>query len=247
MLSKLFLLHIWIIFLVLFSVPLKAQTQQTFTGWSAAFFTYKINPKFSIHFDGQARSTDQLKEIQSFIIRPGLNYHIKNNMIATVGYAYIGNQRNISAINGWVSEHRIWEQFIINQKFTVLNRPSTLQHRFRLEQRFMGQPTVEQNELVTDRYDFAQRLRYFTRAIVPICETTSFTDGAFIALQNEIFAHIQNSPNSKIFDQNRAYLALGWRINPKFDVEAGYLNQYTLGKNNKTVNNIMQLAAYLRL
>ncbi|MEN5055849.1 hypothetical protein D3C87_1223630 [compost metagenome] len=247
MLSKLFLLQSCMIFLFIFSGPLKAQTQQTFTGWSAAFFTYKIDPRFSIHFDGQARSTDQLKDIQSFIIRPGLNYHIKNNMIATLGYAYIGNQRNISATHGWVPEHRIWEQFIINQKFTVLNRPSTLQHRFRLEQRFMGQPTVEQNELVTDRYDFAQRLRYFTRAIVPVSETTSFTDGAFIALQNEIFAHIQNAPNGKLFDQNRAYLALGWRVNPKFDIEAGYMNQYSLGRNNKTVNNIIQVAAYLRL
>ena len=43
MLSKLFLLQSCMIFLFIFSGPLKAQTQQTFTGWSAAFFTYKIN------------------------------------------------------------------------------------------------------------------------------------------------------------------------------------------------------------
>jgi len=169
--------------MMMFSTCVQAQTQNTFTGWGATFLTYKFDSKFSFHFDGQVRSTDEWKDMQSFIIRPGINYHINNNMIATVGYAYVGNRRNLMDINGWIPEQRIWEQFIVNQKFTLASRPITLQHRFRLEQRFMGQPQVEQNELVNDRYDFAQRLRYFARAIIPLVETTSFNDGTFIALQ----------------------------------------------------------------
>jgi hypothetical protein len=247
MISTLPLISLLSITMLVISTTVNAQTQNTFSGWSAAFFTYKLNDKFSIHFDGQARTTDELKDIQSFIIRPGLNYHIKENMIATVGYAYIGNYRSVMDIDGWVPEHRIWEQFIINQKFSLYNRSVTLQHRFRLEQRFMGQPIIDQNELITDSYDFAQRLRYFARSIVPLSGTTNFSKGAFVALQNEVFVNLENAPNDSFFDQNRTYLALGWRVNPKFDIEAGYMNQYILGKNNNTMNNIVQLAAYVRL
>ncbi|KIA99583.1 hypothetical protein OA93_05380 [Flavobacterium sp. KMS] len=247
MISRLPLISLISITILFLSTTVNAQTQNTFTGWSAVFFTYKLNDKFSLHFDGQARSTDELKNLQSYIIRPGLNYHIKDNMIATVGYAYIGNNRSVMDIDGWVPEHRIWEQFIFNQKFTLANRPVTLQHRFRLEQRFMGQATIEQNELVTDSYEFAQRLRYFARSIFPLSKTDNFTKGAFLALQNEVFLNVQNAPNDSFFDQNRAYLALGWRLSPKFDLEAGYMNQYVLGKSNNTVNNIVQVAAYVRL
>lgn len=247
MISRLSLIGLISIAILFFCTTVNAQTQHTFSGWNAAFFTYKLDNKFSIHFDGQLRSTDKLEDTQSFIMRAGLNYNIKNNLIATIGYAYIGNNRTVMDVDGWVPEHRIWEQFIINQQFAVSNRPITLQHRFRLEQRFMGQPTIDQNELVTDNYDFAQRLRYFTRSILPLSGTTNFTNGAFVALQNEVFVNVENAPNGKFFDQNRAYLAVGWRLSPKFDIEAGYMNQFILGKNNNTVNNIVQLAAYVRL
>lgn len=247
MIFRLPLISLLSLFFLLLSTIANAQTQNTFTGWGALFSSYKLNNKFSIHFDGQARSTDELKDLQSYIIRPGLNYHVKDNMIATVGYAYIGNYRSVMDVDGWIPEHRIWEQFIYNQKFTLSNRPVTLQHRFRLEQRFMGQPVIDQNELVTDNFEFAQRLRYFARSIFPLFQTTNFSNGAFVALQNEIFVNIQNAPNDSFFDQNRAYLALGWRLSPKFDIEAGYMNQYILGKNVNTVNNIVQVAAYVRL
>jgi hypothetical protein len=54
--------------------------------------------------------------------------------------------------------------------------------------------------------------------------------------------------NGKFFDQNRFYLALGYRVNPKFDLEAGYMNQYVSGSNdNISRAHILQLATYLRL
>jgi hypothetical protein len=168
-------------------------------------------------------------------------------MIITAGYAYVGHNREVSDIQGWIPEHRIWEQFIINQRFSVQGHATTLQHRFRLEQRFIGQGIVDGNELTTDGYDFAQRLRYFARGIFPLKKTETFTNGAFIALQDEIFANVQNAPNDKIFDQNRAYIAIGWRLSPKFDIEAGYMNQFVVGKNNNSVNNIIQMAGYIRL
>ncbi|MBN8428426.1 MAG: DUF2490 domain-containing protein [Xanthomonadales bacterium] len=54
--------------------------------------------------------------------------------------------------------------------------------------------------------------------------------------------------NGKFFDQNRLYLAMGYRLSTKADLEVGYMNQYINGKGTSFTNNhIVQLATYLRL
>ena len=238
------------LFLLLNVLSLTAQTRNDFTGWGAVFASYKLNDKFSIHFDGQVRSSDEWQKYQTFIVRPGINYHINSKSIATVGYALIENSRSISDVTGWIPEHRIWEQYIYNQSFSLSERRTSLQHRFRLEQRFAGTAQLENNSLVRDNFEFTMRLRYFTRMIVPLKKTNAFTSGAFIALQNEAFFNLINNDvvtNGKVFDQNRAYLAVGFRISPKFDIEAGYMNQYVIGRSLDVSNNVIQLAGYLRL
>ena len=72
----------------------------------------------------------------------------------------------------------------------------------------------------------------------------------FAALQEEVFLNFGNGDNTngKTFDQNRIYLAIGYRVNAEFDIEAGYMNQYTSGRNDSFTNNhIAQVAGYLRL
>jgi hypothetical protein len=108
---------------------------------------------------------------------------------------------------------------------------------------------VNGNELATDGFDFAQRLRYFVRAIYPLKKSTAFTKGSFISLQNELFLNIGNTDavNGKFFDQNRAYGSIGYRFSPVFDLEIGYMNQYISGRSSNISNNILQLAGYLRI
>jgi hypothetical protein len=242
-----------ILSLVLFIVSFSAisQTQSTFSGWGALFMSAKLNARFSLVFDGQVRSNNEWKEVQTFIARPGLQYklHQNKNMFATLGYGYIGNHRRISGVEGWGPEHRIWEQFILNQSFKPVGHALSLQHRFRLEQRFISKSVLQGNELEINGYDFAQRLRYFARAIYPLKKSNAFTKGSFISVQNELFLNIGNTDavNGKFFDQNRAYGSIGYRFSPAFDLEVGYMNQYISGRTSNISNNILQLAGYLRI
>ncbi len=227
-----------------------AQARRDFSGWGAVFASYTLNDRFSIHFDGQLRSTDNWEQSQNLLLRPGLNYHISSTTIATVGYAYIGSNRTVSGISGWIPEHRIWQQFIYNQKFGLSARSTTLQHRLRAEERFIGTPMIDGGELTINNFEFAMRLRYFVRMVMPLQKADSFARGAFVAFQDEAFFNLNNNSavtNGKVVDQNRAYVALGWRFSPKFDLEAGYMNQFVLGRNLDVSNSIIQLAAYLRL
>ncbi|HEX2629147.1 MAG TPA: DUF2490 domain-containing protein [Chitinophagaceae bacterium] len=238
------------ILLVLFIVSLQHTvfSQSQFSGWLASFNTFKTGKKTSIHFDAQLRSSDEFKQVQTLLLRPGINFHVRKNITLTAGYAFIANRYRLGGITDMAIEHRIWEQVLINQKIKKI----TLAHRFRMEQRFLPKLTIENGDLAADGHNvMLGRLRYFARGILPLTKTEgSFARGPFVALQNEVFVNIFNKDkvNGKFFDQNRAYLAMGYRLNPKADLEIGYLNQYVNGAGNAFTNNhVVQVAGYLRL
>ncbi len=222
------------------------QSQSNFNGWYGAFNTFKLNTKFSVHLDVQVRSTNQLKHFNTYFFRPGLNYHFRKNMIAAVGYGYFESRRILGGVSGYGPEHRIWEQLIINHSAWFV----PVQHRLRLEQRFIGNNQLVNGELINSGNRFANRIRYFNRNMIPFSGSKNFTKGMFGAIQNEVFINLGDKSvvNGKTFDQNRFYLATGYRFSPKFDIEAGYMNVYISGAGKAFSNNhIAQIATYLRL
>ena len=228
------------------SLFFNAAAQSQFTGWAALFTAFKTGKKTSIHADVQLRSTDEIKQVQTLLLRTGLNIHLSKKIIVTAGYAFIRNRRVISNVTGYATEHRIWEQLIYNHKLKNI----FITHRFRLEQRFISKSIVVNNELKNDGALYANRFRYFIRNVFPLKTEPSFKKGMFAALQNEVFVNPGNTSNvnGAFFDQNRLYLALGYRFHTKTDLETGYMNQYVNGRGNQFTNNhVIQLAAYLRL
>lgn len=217
-----------------------AQTVHQNSGWGAFFNSTKFNAKWGLALDIQVRTADDWGYyVRNTLFRPGITYYLNNKSNVTAGYMLATTNNKFSPIPNkqTLLEHRIWEQYIYNHKIGAV----FAMHRLRLEQRF-----IETNG--TDDI-FSQRFRYFFRLIQPLQKKQdTFTKGAFVALQNETFLNIQNKDqlNKSVFDQNRAYLALGYRFSKKFDIEAGYLNQVVKGINNTTLNNVAQLAIYTR-
>jgi uncharacterized protein DUF2490 len=220
------------------SLHISAQTTHENTGWFAWFSSFKLSERWRVHFDGQIRSADDWEYARTILLRPGIIYVLNVKNTLTLGYAYIAtNSRSANGAKTTLSENRIWEQYI---NTTKIGRTS-LQNRLRLEQRFIERTTENV---------FAQRLRYFARAMIPIAKPTeSFIKGFFGAMQNEIFLNVQNKDkiNNNLFDQNRVYIAVGYRFSAKIDVDAGYMNQFVKGATNDVSNNIIQLALYTRL
>lgn len=228
------------------ALTLSLSAQTNFTGWLASFNTFKTGKKTSIHTDVQLRSTDEIKQVQTLLIRSGLNVHLNKHITLTAGYAFIHNKRIISNIAGFVPEHRIWEQLLINHKLKNI----AVSHRFRAEQRFIGKAVVVNNDIGSDGSLYANRFRYFIRNVLPLKKEPVFKQGVFAALQNEVFLNFGDNSdvNNESFDQNRFYFAAGYRLNAAFDIEAGYMNQYINGRGKAFTNNhIIQLAGYLRL
>ena len=205
----------------------------------------KINQKIGLTFDLQLIGVDNLTYLKNILVRAGFSYYINKQNSIAAGYSQNQTFSQNDAIlfpggetfKNLLHEHQIWEQYIrthkINSVFAI--------HRFRLEQRF-----IEKNgaEVV-----FAQRFRYFLRLIKPLNKKQeTFKKGVFAALQNEVFINIQHKEelNGSLFDQNRVYFAAGYRFSPKFDIDAGYLNQIKHGAKNNTLNDVVQLVLYTR-
>ena len=260
------------------TLPTFAQTQ--FAGWVGTFQNYKVSKTFGFYFDAQFRSTDQVRQMQALLIRPGINLYLTPRLTGTVGYAFIPQQRFNTGVEGYLPEHRVWEQLMYthpvkigaghsvthsgDHSVTHHRAMATLAHRLRLEQRYLPKHHPEGDQLVRDGHREAHRLRYFFRGIIPLssqpdqaamagaapAKSAAFNKGFFAAVQNEIFFNLgdRSAVNGKLFDQNRAYLAAGYRLNKQFDMELGYMNQYISGAGaNSTNNHIVQLATYLRL
>ena len=225
-------------FFFLFGGSLSAQTLTQNSGWLMFVNSTKFTDKWGLALDMQLRSGDGWSEVRNTMFRPGLTYYLNGKNEVTLGYLLNSTfTKSDGLATSLLHEHRIWEQYIHKHKVSNIS----VSHRFRLEQRFIDKSDQEKI--------FAQRFRYFVRFIIPLEKgIKEFEKGMFLALQNELFFNIQhkNNMNGKVFDQNRAYVAGGYRVNKQFDIEAGYLNQAVKGLNNNTLNHVVQLALYTR-
>ncbi len=212
------------------ALPARAADQQQ-TGWAAWFNNWKFNEQIGLVSDLQLRSQDEWAGPRNLLVRPGVSWYVAPGHTLSAGYAYIGtfNRDARDAV-----EHRGWQQYLASYRLGALN----VSQRLRLEQRFIGRPGAP------DVY--ADRFRWFTRMQLPLSAAAPFVNGAFLALQNEAMVNLSHRDdlNGKVFDQNRAYVALGWRLNPTTDVEIGYLNQWLNGRDRDTVNHVVQVAVY---
>jgi hypothetical protein len=231
---------------VLIAMPTIAQENHS-TGWFMNANTIKLNSKWSLHAEAQLRSSNNWEHVSNVLFRGGINYHVKKNQIATAGFAYIPTRNVVGEKSGLLSEHRFWQQYVINQNV----KNTVVQHRLRLEERFVAKGALEDSEVITDERKYSTRLRYFIRAVIPFNHQQPFTKGMFLGLQEEVMTNITDNKNvnGHFFDQNRGYVALGYRVSKKLDFEVGYLNQYVQRAKStpNLMNHIAQLAVYTRL
>ncbi len=208
--------------------------------------TIKLSDKFLFQFDAQFRSSDQWKSKETVILRPVLSYMLNKDAALGLGYAAVSNWRTIEGVWDNINEKRLWQQLNINKRKGSM----AIQHRFRLEERWLPNITVEQNAFKENGHAFSSRLRYMTRVMGPFTTNTAFTKGLYWAAQNEFFLNLWggNVVNKKLFDQSRTYAGAGYRISSAVDAELGYMFAYIEGRGSAyTRNNIIQLSSFLRL
>ena len=203
----------------IFSYTCHAQ-DSNFGNWMMYFGSKKFQEKWNWHTEVQYRNYYAIGDLEQLLLRTGIGYDLApNNNNFLVGYGYILSQNYVGNSDEKVdvNEHRIFQQFITKQKFGR----TALQHRYRFEQRFVED-------------DFRLRFRYFL-GIHVYFNNTSLEDGTWhFSMYNEIFINTEDN----IFDRNRLYGGIGYKLNKMFRFEMGYMNQFLPEGNNRDQFNI---------
>lgn len=206
--------------------------------WLQTFNTISLNKKWSLHLEYQWRRTDGYKNWQQSLLRIGANYKLNDNVTAHLGYGWIETFSYGDypiASNGTFPEHRIYEQISFRQPVNKF----LFTHRFRIEQRWLGRVKAGAtgNREIED-WVFLHRFRYQFRTQYPLWAKGDRQ--VYTAAADELFIGAGKNLGTNIFDQNRIFLLLGYKLNKRVSLEAGYMNQ-TLQQGRRINNStIMQ-------
>lgn len=187
----------------LFAGSARAQTENTFQSWTAAFATVRTNSKDkpaspALWMDMQAR---RASGTTTAFVRPGVGYLFDPRFSVWAGYMFAP-----TFVDGGPTryENRAWEQFMAVFKW----QSGTLLLRTRAEQRF-----------VVDAGDVGHRFRQLVRwqhTLSPRWAAVLW-DEIFIAQNDTDFGQEAG------LDQNRAFLGPAWLPESGVRLEAGYL------------------------
>jgi hypothetical protein len=193
--------------------------------WLNQFHTINLNKNWSILAEYQWRRTEGLKSWQQSLLRGGLQYKFANGLSALVGYGWIetfpyGDYPPASPHP--FPEHRIYEQLSWSDNVGRV----MLNHRGRLEQRLLGvlNPAATDGREIT-RWNYLNRVRYQLKATVPLNHTKLEDKTVYAGAYDELFIGFGKNVNANIFDQNRFGVLLGYKLNKRFSLEAGYFHQ----------------------
>jgi hypothetical protein len=194
---------------IVFMLPFITFGQESnFGNWLIYFGNKQINAKWNWHHEVQYRNYDAIGDLEQLLLRTGLGYNLsENNNNILLGYGYILSENYNNDIDNKieVNEHRIYQQFITKHKLNHI----LLQHRFRLEQRFVEE-------------EFKLRVRYFFGLNLPISNKEMIDKTLYLSAYNEIFLNTKN----EVFDRNRLYGGIGYKLNDSIRFELGYMNQF---------------------
>lgn len=211
-----------------YSVCNAQQTENT--GWIFINHQQKLTPKFDLLFDAQLRSADHFDYLTTLLLRGGLSYNFNKKHSAALGYVYKGDwEHDDMGGIAYTLENRIFEQYLYQFKIHHIE----FNVRARLEQRFVKDEQV----------DFSQRARAYASMQLPLLTDSAFTRGWFLGLQNELFVNVQHKErvNHSFFDQNRPYVALGYRFSKKIDTQLGYLYWFQKEDTGDYKRNVIQV------
>ncbi len=211
-----------IIFLIFSLSSFSGFTQDSDLGnWLIYFGNKKIDNRLNWHHEVQYRNYNAIGDLEQLLLRTGLGYNLtENNNNLLFGYGFIQSENYITEEDKiGINEHRIYQQFITRQTIGKVK----VQHRYRFEQRWV------------EDTDVRLRFRYFLSLNIPLQGSDILENNWYLSMYNEIFI------NSKqlVFDRNRLYGGLGYKLNSTLKFEMGYMNQFLNGLNRDQLNMIM--------
>ena len=209
--------------------------------WYSYFGDHPVSKRWELHLEGQWRRHDLGLKWQQLLLRPAVNFELNPSVVLTAGYGFVDTFRYGDYPTAYrFPEHRLFEQVLLKHKIGKLD----LQHRYRLEQRFFGvrsDPAIDRID--SSRYE--NRFRHLTRVNIPLTADKKVYIGTF----DEFFINFGENVAANVFDQNRAYVALGLPVAKGTKIEIGYMLQIIQQRNGRVFeyNHTLQVNLFSNL
>lgn len=171
----------------------------------------------------QARRADFVQIWQQSLARVGIMVNFEKGISVMAGCAYTVTYPygEYPAGPNNLPEKRIFEQV----SWSNLRGRVKLDHRLRLEQRFLGQVDQASPDGKVIGWTYVNRIRYNLKISIPINKPKLGPKTWYFTTHDEIFIGFGKNVNQNVFDQNRLIASFGYQFNKMFQLEAGCINQ----------------------
>jgi len=202
------------------SSPARAQTaketnQQT-QFWTSVNTTSRLSDRWGAVLDVHMRRNNFIKDPSFYLLRFGAHYWLGKDLAVTLGYARNRVAPAQPDWGTWTHENRIYQQV---QYSNLLGR-IRIRHRVRNEQRW--QEKVE-NDVLTGRSRFSDRLRYLASANIPLSEKESMPS---LVVSDEVLLQFGSEIVLNTFDQNRLFVGIKQKLPKDWSFDLGYMLVY---------------------
>lgn len=201
----------------------QAGTNSDFQTWIPININVKFTEQLRGFLEFQPRIGNDTSHLTSMIIRPSIGWAITPQATLWAGYLMSADAVDLQS-DRYGIENRIWQGF--TWKDLTEDKQFIWEMRNRLEERFLSA-----NSALSIRWRTRLRFEY----LIP-----NFTAWSVIASE-ELFLNLNDNKNNQQLQaglqQNRAYIGIGYRFTPEFQIESGYLEQHVWRRAGKADQN----------
>jgi hypothetical protein len=187
-----------------------------FQTWVPININVKLNDQLRGFLEFQPRVGNDTSHLTTMIIRPALGWAISQQATLWAGYLMSADSITPSS-EKYLIENRAWQGF--SWKDTANDKQFIWEVRNRLEERMLPR-----NSDPSIRW----RTRVRVEQLIPNYSAWS------VIGSEEIFANLNDNANNAQLQagaqQNRAYMGVGYRFAPEFQLETGFLYQHVWKK-----------------
>lgn len=217
----------------------KVENQQLI--WYGYYNSLKFNESWSLYNEIQERQFYNPTAQHQLVFRSNLERKLIENWNTSVGMTlFFQNPNNPnSESNLTVPELRPDIGFNNKQKLGFM----TINHRYKAEARFFHD--IENEKLVSGFRFSNIRLRYQLGLDFSLLKKEA-KEKIILKVKDEIMFNVGNKIVKNIFDQNRIYVALYYKLNASYALEVGYMNWFQQQKTGTDFYNrdILRLSIF---
>lgn len=217
----------------------KVESQQLI--WYGYYNILKFNENWNLNSEIQERQFYNPTAQHQLVFRSNLERRLFGDWKVFVGMTWFFQNPNNPNSESHLTVPELRPDFGFSNKQKL--RFLTINHRYKFEARFFHD--VENQQLVGG-YRFSNfRLRYQLGFDFPVLKKEE-KEKIILKIKDEIMFNVGNKIVKNVFDQNRIYLAVNYKLNDSYALELGYMNWFQQQKSGTDFYNrdILRLSVF---